>query len=449
MENDVNEIHGNLFYRSPIKHYPMITKGEGIFLFDDKGNKFIDGSGGPFVVNIGHGVKEVNEAIYKQAEQVAYVHNAAFTTRVQEDLAAKVTSLAPSKMNRVFFVSGGSEAVESSIKLARQYHFETGNAQKYKVISLWQGFHGSTLGALSLTREIKRRKYFYPLLIPFPHIPSPYCYRCYYGKTYPECGVICAHVLESIIQNEGEQTVSAFIAEPIMGVAGGAITPPPEYFPIIREICDTYNVLMIADEIVTGFGRTGKPFGIMHWDVTPDIMTCAKGICSGYVPLGAVIAHERVHSAIKNGTGTFSHGFTFSGSPVSCAAGLAVLNYLEANNLISRAKEMGDYLKEQLNEMRDCRIVGDVRGKGLMIGLELVRDKSTKEPFDASVKLSDKIGARAQENGLIVRPISGLVDGTVGDCIMVGPPFIVEKEEIDLICAKLTEAIAGVEKEVV
>lgn len=448
MEKSSKEGQSNLFYRSPIKHYPMITKGEGIFLFDDQGNKFIDGSGGPLVVNIGHGVKEVNDAIYRQAEKVSYVHNAVFTTQVQEDLATKVATLAPSKMNRVLFVSGGSEAVESSIKLARQYHLETGNTQKYKVISLWQSFHGHTLGALSLTMEIKRRNYFLPLLHSFPHIPSAYCYRCYYGKTYPECELFCAHFLEKVIKQEGEHTISAFIAEPILGVAGAAITPPPEYFSIIRDICDRYKVLMISDEVVTGFGRTGEPFGIMHWGVTPDIMACAKGICSGYTPLGAVIVHERVHDAIKNGTGTFEHGFTFSGSPVACAAGLAVQNYIESKGLIHRAKEMGEYLSSQLNRMSESRIVGDIRGKGLIKGIEFVRDKATKEPFEASVKLAEKIGAKAKEKGLLIRPISNFIDGITGDCIMVAPPFIVKREEIDLICLKLSEAIAEVEKAV-
>jgi len=446
--NNPKERESNLFYRSMKMHHSIINRGEGIYLFDDKGNKLIDGAGGPLVVNIGHGVTEVIDAIYNQAKQVSYVHNATFTTKVQEDLAKKIVSLTPSDLNRVLFVSGGSEAVESCIKLARQYHIETGNTQKYKVISLWHGFHGSTLGALSLTREIKRRKHYLPLLNPFPHIPSPYCYRCYYEKTYPECGLICARFLENIIKQEGENTVSAFIAEPIIGVAGGGITPPPEYFAIVREICDKYNLLMISDEVVTGYGRTGKPFGIMHWGITPDIMSCAKGICSGYGSLGAVIAHEKVYDAIKNGSGTFSHGFTFSGSPVACAAGLAVLNYIDSNDLIKSAKQMGNYLKERMDKLANFKIVGDVRGKGLMIGIELVRDKITKEPFAASSKVSEKIGDRAREKGLLIRPISGFIDGTIGDCIMVAPPFITTKEQMDLICDKLSESIAEVEKDV-
>ena len=446
---ETNEKKSNLFYRSPKKSYPMIARGEGIYLFDDKGNKFIDSTGGPLVVNLGYGNSQVCDAIYQQAKAAAYVHNASFTTQVQEDLAAKVAALAPDKLNRVLFVSGGSEAVESSIKLARQYHLETGNPEKYKIISLWQGFHGSSLGALSLTREFVRRKYFTPLLLKFPHIPSPYCYRCTYGMKYPKCGLFCAHILEEVIKQEGEHTVAAFIAEPIMGVAGGGITPPPEYFPIIRKICDKYNMLMICDEVVTGFGRTGKPFAIMHWDATPDIITCAKGISSGYVPLGATIAHERVHDAIKNGSGTFSHGFTFSGSPVACAAGLAVLNYLQSHKLIDRSKEMGDYLKKRLTEFETFSIVGDIRGKGLMVGLELVKDKTTRKPFDASVKLAEKISARAQQKGLLLRPINGFIDGKLGDCLIVAPPFITKKEEIDKICSILKDTLTEIQKEIV
>ena len=443
-----NQSSTNVFYRSPVRRYPMIVRGEGIYLYDAEGKQIIDGTGGPFVVSIGHGVKEIRDAIYQQLEKIEFVHTLEFTTQVQEDLAKKVATLAPEKLNTSMFVPGGSDAVESSIKLARQYHVETGNIQKYNVISLWPSYHGGTLGALSITGAAKHRKYFAPLLKSHPKIPSAYCYRCYYKKNYPECGLICAHVLEKIIKQEGEETISAFIAEPIGVFHSGVIIPPKEYFSIIREICTKHNILMICDEVVTGFGRTGKNFGIMNWGVVPDMITSGKGLSSGYAPIGVVIVHERIHDAIKKGTGWFAHGLTHMGSPVACSAALAVLNYLESNKLVSRVGEMGDYLKSRLNDILKYEIVGDIKGKGLLASIEFVRDKASREPFDNSIKLSERMFNRAMDNGLYVKPESGFVDGTSGDCIMVGPPFITKKEEIDLICSKLSDTIAHVEREI-
>jgi adenosylmethionine-8-amino-7-oxononanoate aminotransferase len=436
-----------VFYRDWKKPYPVIDRGEGIYLYDREGKKYIDASGGPFVVNIGHGVLEVIEAMEEQAKKVCFPYAGHFVSDVQVELADEVIQFAPPGMSRVYFVSGGSEAIEVALKLVRQYHLERGDSSRVKVIGRWQGYHGATFGALSMGGHTRYRKDYLPYMLNFPHIHAPYCYRCRYGREYPSCGIVCAHELEKTITQEGKESISAFISEPVTGSSLGAMAPPPEFFPIIRQICDRYGILLIIDEVITGFGRTGKNFGIEHWGVVPDLIITGKGISSGYTPLGAVIVHEKVYDVFTvSKRSTFFLGYTYAGNPLSCAAGLAVLRYLKKNGLVERAAQMGAYLFRRFESLKKMPIVGDIRGKGLLLGIELVQD-AKKTPFPRSLKLAESIVRRAFEKGIILLPGHGLEDGVVGDLLMLAPPFIVKKEEVDEIYQVLSKIIEEVEKE--
>lgn len=444
----------HVIYRDPKKVYPKVAKGKGIYLYDENGKEYIDGSSGPMVVNIGHGVEEVLEAMIKQAKDVCYVSRVQFTSDAKINLAEKIASFAPEGLSMVAFANSGTEASEIALKMARQFHIETGNSSKYKIVARWQSYHGNTIGALSMVGHPIWRKNFVPYLLNFPHIVAPYCFRCPFGKEYPNCDIDCANELERVIKQEGPETISAFISEPISGASSGAIVPPPEYFKIIRSICDQYNVLMISDEVITGFGRTGKTFGIDHWNVTPDIIITGKGISSGYTPLSAIIAHQRIYDVFKKSIKEnrpsmegFLYGSTYSGNPLSCSIGLAVLEYIEKNNLVERAEEMGLYLFNKLESLKRLKTVGDIRGKGLFAGIEFVSDKITKTPFKRETQFYKKVGNAAFEMGLISYPGHGGIDGTLGDHIIIAPPLIVNESEIDKIVSILEKAIVKEESE--
>ncbi|HEX2171601.1 MAG TPA: aminotransferase class III-fold pyridoxal phosphate-dependent enzyme, partial [Dehalococcoidia bacterium] len=382
----------HLFRRNPSAPLPTVVRGEGVFLYDESGKRYLDGSGGALVAGIGHGVREVADAVAQQMAQVSYAHGTQFTVPAQTALAARLADLTPGDLSRVYLVSGGSEATESAIKLSRQYQVAAGRAEKHLVISRWLSYHGSTLGALSMTGHHYRRRPYRPLLIDFPHIPPSYCYRCPFDLTYPSCGIRCATILEDTIRQTGPEYVAAFIAEPIVGAAAGAIVPPPEYFPIIRAICDRYDVLLIADEVMTGIGRTGRNFAIDHWQVVPDLITTGKGVSGGYAPLGALIARESIFETISGTASGFVHGHTYGGHPPSAAAGAAVLKYLTDHDLVEAAERQGEYLFDRLRRLAERPTVGDVRGKGLMAGIEFVRDKATKEPFPRAAGYAERLG---------------------------------------------------------
>jgi adenosylmethionine-8-amino-7-oxononanoate aminotransferase len=431
-----------VFYRDRKKVYPLIDRGEGIYLYDWSGKKYIDATGGALVVNIGHSVPEVIDAMVEQAKKVCFPYIGHFVSQSQIELAKKVIDFAPPGMSKVYFVSGGSEAIEIALKLIRQYYLERGEISRVKVIGRWQGYHGATIGALSLGGQTFYRKDYLPYMLDFPHIQAPYCYRCRFGREYSSCGIICAHELERIIKQEGKETIAAFISEPVSGSSLGAMVPPPEYFPVIREICDRYGILLVVDEVVTGFGRTGKNFGIDHWAVVPDLIITGKGISSGYTPLGAVIIHEKICDVfLKSKRTTFFLGYTYSGNPLSCAVGLAVLRYIEKHRLVERSESMGNYLFERFSRLQELPMVGDIRGKGLLLGIELVQDKETKTPFERSTKIAETIVRKAFDKGLILLPGHGLEDGVVGDLLMIAPPFIVTEEEIKEISDILTNVI--------
>ena len=294
-----------------------ITKGEGVYVWDSDGKRYIDGSAGPICVNIGHGVKEVAEAVASQMDKISYAHSSHFTTDSVLACAEKLASFTPPSLNKVYFCSGGSEATEAAAKLARQYHLQTGEDSKYKVVARWQSYHGNTLGALSMSGNIARRRRYVPMLLDFPHIPPAYCYRCPFGKKRETCSLDCAWALDKEIKANGPQHISAFIAEPVVGATLGTCPAPEGYFQVIREICDEHGVLFIADEVMTGLGRTGKNWGIQHWDVEPDLIATAKGLSGGYMPLGACIVSDGVAEAFKE---PFAHGHTYGSHPVACAA---------------------------------------------------------------------------------------------------------------------------------
>jgi adenosylmethionine-8-amino-7-oxononanoate aminotransferase len=324
------------------------VRAEGIYVYDSEGNRYLDGSSGPLAANIGHSVPEILAAMAGQQRALTFAHGSEFTTDAQERAADLVVGFAPPGLTRVFFVSGGSEATETAIKMARQFWVDAGRPSKYKVVSKRASYHGATLGALSLSGFAARRAPYGPLLIPFPQIPEVHCRRCPYGQTYGRCGIECADGLEEAIRREGPETVAAFIAEPLSGAANAAVVPPPEYFPRIREICDRHDVLLIADEVMTGFGRTGANFALDHWGVVPDLIVCAKGMGAGYVPIGGVIAHERIADQLLRVSGRFIHGHTYAGNPLACATAAAVLQYVRDHDLVAAARLKGEWLEREL-----------------------------------------------------------------------------------------------------
>ena len=422
-----------------------ITKGEGVYVWDSDGRRYIDGSAGPICVNIGHGVKEVAEAVASQMEKISYAHSSHFTTDSVLACAEKLASFAPPSLNKVYFCSGGSEATEAAAKLARQYHLLRGEDSRYKVVARWQSYHGNTLGALSMSGNIARRRRYVPMLLDFPHIPPAYCYRCPFGKNRESCSLECAWALDTEIKANGPQHISAFIAEPVVGATLGTCPAPEGYFQVIREICDEHSVLFIADEVMTGLGRTGKDWGIQHWGVEPDLIATAKGLSGGYMPLGACIVSDEVSEAFKE---PFAHGHTYGSHPVACAAGVAVLDYVKKHKLVQRSAELGEYLHERLRELYEHPTVGDVRGMGIFAGVEFVKEKGSKKPFPAEIGFSCRVLERCIENGLLVYPGTATVDGFLGDHIQVAPPLVVTREEIDEIVAILDASIGEAEGEV-
>jgi adenosylmethionine-8-amino-7-oxononanoate aminotransferase len=437
--------HGNVFYRRMNFARPMVTHGEGVYLFDTDGQRYIDASGGPVLVNIGHGVAEVIEAVADQARQVAYIHATMFTSQVIEDYSEALAKVTPLPDPRFFYLCTGSEATETAIKFARQVQVDRGEATRYLVISRWRSYHGTTMGALAVSGRPSLRSLYLPLIQDMPHIPPPYCYRCPFGLRYPSCEILCATALEDQIRILGANTVAAFIAEPIAGASLAAVVPPAEYWPLIREICDHYGLLLIDDEVMTGFGRAGRWFATETWGVVPDVITVAKGAAGGYWPLSITAVKREQVEALREGHGDFVHGGTFSHHAVGAAAGLATLRYIREHELVAASASKGEQLKAKLQRaLGDHPNIGDIRGQGLMIGLEFVADRETKEPFPTKSRLARRLADAAFERGLILYPGQGTVDGVRGDHLMIAPPFIITHEQMDEIVALLTEALEAV-----
>lgn len=419
---------------------PVIERGAGAVLWDRSGKRYLDGSGGAVVVNIGHGRGEVASAMALQAGAVAYVHGTHFTSDVIEEYARRLAARVPGDCNRLYLVSGGSEANETAVKLARAYHLATGAPSRYKVIRRSVSYHGNTLATLSLSGRPNLQAPYRPLLSSPPEAVAPFCYHCPLGKTYPECGVVCVEDLEAVIRREGPESVAAYIAEPILGASAGAAVPPEDYARRAREICGRHGVLYIDDEVMTGFGRTGRWFGIEWSGVVPDILTCGKGMSGGYMPVGAVLASERVVAALAK-AGGFTHGFTFSHNPVTAAACLKTLQILEEESLVERSRVMGEKLRALLEPLRAHPQVGDVRGRGLMMAIELVADKASRRPFLRSERKAEAVGAHAFAAGLITYPSGGCATGTDGDAVMLAPPFVVTDDELGQMVAILDRTL--------
>ncbi|MGA1792602.1 MAG: aspartate aminotransferase family protein [Thermoplasmatota archaeon] len=439
---------GHIFYRDLAKKYIMVDRGEGIYLFDNKGNRIIDGAAGAAVVCLGHGNERVVKALKEQAEKLAYTHMSTFTNEPVLRLSAELIKLLPRRLNRVYFASGGSEAVETCLKLARQYHVENGNIQKYKVISRSTSYHGATIGALSMTGHYPRRKHYLPLLAQFPRISTPYCWRCQFGKVPESCSFECAYDLERVINSEDPENISAFIAEPIIGASAPAVGPPRGYYRIIQKICHKYDVLFIADEVMTGYGRTGKFFAMEHYEVFPDMIALSKGISSGYSPLGALIIDQKIYDVISKAPGSaFVHGHTFAGNPLSAAVGLEVIKIIQEEGYVDRVARLGEYFLKGLNTLKRHPMVGDVRCVGLLAGIEFVHDRKTKKPYPVEYKVGSRLQQICLDNGLYVYPgrVSSIVDG--GDHIMLAPPFIVTEEQLDEIVDILDQSIAQLQYE--
>lgn len=435
-----------VFYRNLKKVYPVVDRAEGVYIWDMDGKQYIDGSGGACVVTIGHGVSEVIEAMSAQAKRICFAHGSHFTSEAAKECAEHLFHLVPdSFLRHVYFISGGSEAVETAIKVVRQYFRDVGQPEKFKVISRWSSFHGNTTGTLALGGYTGRRRPYNPLIMHTPHIEPTYCFRCPFEKEPASCHLECADQLERTIKYEGPDSVAAFIGEPVVGATAGALVPRDGYWQRIRDICNAYNIMLIADEVMTGIGRCGKNFCLDNWEVIPDVIVLAKGLSSGYSPLGAIIVSDEIYEGLKRTSGIFVHGHTYGQNPLSTAAGAAVLKYIEEHDLIARSEAMGSVLFKHLNKLNDLDIVGNIRGLGLFAGIELVKDKKSKQTFEPELKLWSKVGHEAFKRGLITYPGAGGVDGTKGDHILLAPPFIITEEQIAEMVEILYKSISSVQ----
>ncbi|HHP7233981.1 MAG TPA: aspartate aminotransferase family protein [Desulfobacterales bacterium] len=429
-----------VFHRRLDRELPVAARAEGIWIYDSAGRKYIDASGGPICVNVGHGRQEIVEALREQAQKAAYVHGPMFTTEPVEKLAESLAKYAPQDIRKFYFCSSGCEAVETAFKLSRQIHLANGQPQRYRIISRWLSYHGATLGALAAGGKTSMRQPFEPMLAPSVHIPAPYCLRCHYHLDYPSCELRCAWALDDAIRLEGPQTISAFIAEPICGSTVGAVVPPFEYYKVISDICITHGIHFILDEVMTGMGRTGKWFAAEHYDVAPDMVVLGKGLSGGYLPLSAVGCRREHVAAIRRQAGNFIHGHTFSHHAVAAAAGLKVVQILETENLIERAAKLGKHLEAALQPLERNPHVAEIRGKGLMWSVELVQDKRDLKPYPRSGRVAERMFEHLFAAGVITYPCAGFVNGD-GDAVMIGPPFIITEAELDEVIRILAAGI--------
>lgn len=430
--------------RSFRRAFPPAVRGEGVYVWDASGKRYLDFSGSAAVNFIGHGVAEIPAAMIEQARQLEFVHSSQFTTPVAEEYAQELIEFAGEHFRggAVFFTCGGSEAIESALKLARQYQVEIGQTRRFQVLSRQQSYHGATLGALSVSGNKKRREIYLPMVREFAHVGIPYCYRCNYDCSdgCMNCGQQYAAELErAIVAADG--AAAAFIFEPMSGATLGAVLPPQGYLNSVAEVCRKHGMLLIADEVMTGMGRTGRNFAVEHWDVKPDILVTAKGMSSGYAPLGAVIATQKVVDAIASGSGAFLHGFTYNAHPISVAAGRAVLGFLQQHRLVQAAESAEAWMRSSLDGLRELKAVGDVRGIGLLWGVEFVADQSTKQPFPVEKNFSGRVGMAAAKRGLLVYPMQGCVDGVMGDHLLIAPPAVITREQVEWATGQLRASV--------
>ena len=434
-----------VFHRNARADPPIAVRGDGVYLYDASGKRYLDGSGGAAVSCLGHSDPEVRQAIKDQIDRLAFAHTGFFSSDAAEALADKLVSNAPGDLGRVYFVSGGSEAVEASLKLARQFFLEIGQPERHRIIARRQSYHGNTLGGLAAGGNQWRREPFAPLLVDTFHISPCYEYRGRRaGEGSFEYGQRVADELEAEALRLGPETVMAFIAEPVVGATAGAVPAVEGYFRRIREICDRYGILLILDEVMCGMGRTGTLFACEQDGIAPDIAAIAKGLGAGYQPIGAMLCTNAIFEAVRDGSGFFQHGHTYMGHPAACAAGLAVLTKLTDGGLAKRSREMGIELRTALEAaFGQHPHVGDIRGRGLLLGLELVEDRGSKAPFDPGRAIHKRVKGAALEAGLACYPMGGTIDGVAGDHVLLAPPFILERSHIGEMVDKLGRALTS------
>jgi adenosylmethionine-8-amino-7-oxononanoate aminotransferase len=433
----------HVFYRQPQHDYPTAVRGEGIEIIDRDGKRYLDASGGAAVSCLGHDHPRAIEAIQAQVAKLAYAHTSFFTSEPAEALADHLIERAPEGIDQVYYVSGGSEAVEAALKMARQYFVEIGQPQRTRFIARRQSYHGNTLGALSVGGNAARRRQFQPLLIEVAHVSPCYAYRDQ-APNEPDAAYVArlADELDQTIQELGPDSVIAFVAEPVVGATMGAVPPLPGYFRAVRDICDCYGMLLIVDEVMCGMGRTGTLFACEQEAVRPDLVTIAKGLGAGYQPIGATLVSRAIYEAIVAGSGFFQHGHTYMAHPTACAAGLAVQRAIVEEQLLGRVRQQGATLHEMLVERLGAHPhVGDIRGRGLFIGLELVAERASKRPFAPERRLHAWVKSEALARGLMCYPGGGTIDGTRGDHVLLAPPYVVTDAELELIVDRLAAAI--------
>lgn len=436
----------HVFHRSLRQTYPVAVAGDGPYLIDQSGKRYLDGSGGAAVSCLGHGHPAIVEAVREQVSRLEYAHTSFFTSEPAEALAEDLVAHAPAGLSHVYFVSGGSEAVEAALKMAVQYFGEIGKPQKTRIIARWQSYHGNTIGALAAGGNRWRRRQFAALLPEMSHIPECYAYRGQHADETPEqYGKRMADALEAEILRLGPDRVAAFIAEPVVGATMGAVTAAPGYFRRIREICDRHEVLLILDEVMCGMGRTGSLHACEQEDVRPDIETVAKGLGAGYQPIGAVLVNRRIVDAIRDGSGFFQHGHTYIGHPVACAAALGVQRVIREEGLLARVRTLGERLDGLLRERLGAHPnVGDLRGRGLFRGIELVADRTSKAPLDPAQRVHARIKNAAMSRGLLCYPMGGTIDGEKGEHILLAPPFTLTDAQIEELADKTAQSICDV-----
>lgn len=433
----------HVFHRNPKQTLEYAVRGEGIRLFDQHGRAYIDASGGAAVSCLGHGHPDVIRAIKQQLDEVAYAHSSFFTTEACETLADFLAERAPGDLNHIYFVSGGSEAVEAALKLARQYFVEKGQPTRRHFIARRQSYHGNTLGALAIGGNVWRREPFLPLLVPAHHVSPCYAYRDQRAdESAEQYAQRLADELDAKIRELGPENVAAFVAETVVGATAGVLTPVGGYLKRVREVCDHHGVLLILDEVMSGMGRTGHLFACAEDDVVPDILTIAKGLGAGYQPIGAMVASSRIYDTIVAGSGYFQHGHTYMGHATACAAALAVQRVIERDHLLENVRARGEQLRASLlRELGEHPNVGDIRGRGLFVGVEFVADRDTKAPLDPALRTHVQLKKVAMENGLMIYPSGGTVDGSQGDHVLLAPPFICSEADIEEIVAKLVTTV--------
>lgn len=428
---------------------PVFVRGEGVELIDEQGRRYLDAASGVGVTCLGYGVAEVVEAMQAQAEQLCYLHVLRFEAPPTRELSDLVAAVTPGDLDHVFFVSGGSEANESAFKFVRQYWLERGEPGRWRIIGRWPSFHGNTLATLSAGWHLARRKKNAPLLLGFPHVETPNCYRgCGHCRATGTCTLACAEELERTLIEVGPESVAAFIAEPVVGAAAGGLVPPPGYFTAIRDICDRYDIVFIADEVITGFGRLGSWFGVEQFDVQPDILVFAKGIAGGYAPLGGFAARTSLIEPFLEGSGRFEHNFTYAGHPVCVAAGAAVVKILQRDRLVERVASLERHFFEALRgHLGGLPIVGDVRGMGFLAGVELVADRASRIPFSPQAAMSTRAASYCLDHGVIVYPCAGGIDGEAGDYLLLMPPFVTSVEALDEMAERTGRALGRLHAE--